>query len=45
MTNDDELASAFAKSYGVEPGKKVIIAAGYPTGTGNTNLMKIIEVK
>ncbi|CAM4341305.1 pyruvate kinase [Erysipelothrix aquatica] len=45
MTNDDEIASTFAKTFGIEPGKKVIIAAGYPTGTGNTNLMKIIEVK
>ncbi len=45
MTNDDEIASAFAKSYGIKEGEKVIIAAGYPTGTGNTNLMKIIEVK
>lgn len=45
LTNDDEIASTFAKSYGIEKGQKVIIAAGYPTGTGNTNLMKIIEVK
>lgn len=45
LTNDDEIASMFAKSYGVLPGQKVIIAAGYPTGSGNTNLMKIIEVK
>ncbi|QIK70204.1 pyruvate kinase [Erysipelothrix sp. HDW6C] len=45
MTNDDEIASTFAKSFGIEVGQKVIIAAGYPTGTGNTNLMKIIEVK
>ncbi len=45
LTNDDEIASTFAKQFGIKPGKKVIIAAGYPTGTGNTNLMKIIEVK
>ena len=45
LTNDDEIASMFAQSYGIEKGQKVIIAAGYPTGTGNTNLMKIIEVK
>lgn len=45
LTNDDEIASTFAKAFGVAPGKKVIIAAGYPTGSGNTNLMKIIEVK
>lgn len=45
MYNDDELASVIAKSYGIEPGKSVIITAGYPTGTGSTNMMKIIEVK
>ncbi len=45
MANDDELASQIAKSYGIEPGKKVIIAAGYPSGIGATNTMKIIEVK
>ncbi len=45
MTNDDELASQIAKRYGIEPGKKVIIAAGYPSGIGATNTMKIIEVK
>ncbi len=45
MTNDDEIASAFAKTFGIAVGKKVIVAAGYPTGTGNTNMMRIIEVK
>ena len=45
MTNDDEIANTIAKNFGIEPGKKVIIAAGYPTGTGNTNTMKIIEIK
>lgn len=45
MTNDDELASTIAKGYGIQPGKKVIITAGYPSGTGSTNFMKIIEVK
>lgn len=45
MTNDDELASKIAKSYGIEVGRKVIIAAGYPSGIGATNTMKIIEVK
>lgn len=45
LTNDDEIASTFAKAHGVDVGQKVIIAAGYPTGSGNTNLMKIIEVK
>ncbi len=45
MANDDEIASQIAKRYGIEPGKKVIIAAGYPSGIGATNTMKIIEVK
>lgn len=45
MTNDDELASKFAKEFGVKPGEKLILAAGYPSGIGNTNTMKIIEVK
>ncbi|NLC05228.1 MAG: pyruvate kinase [Erysipelothrix sp.] len=45
MHNDDELASIIAKNYGIEPGKFVIITAGYPTGEGTANMMKIIEVK
>lgn len=45
LTNDDELASKIAKEYGVEPGQLVIITAGYPTGEGSANMMKIIEVK
>ncbi len=44
MYNDDELASEVAKAHGIEPGKLVIITAGYPTGSGTTNMMKIIEV-
>lgn len=45
MTNDDELASKIAKDYGIKAGRKVIISAGYPSGIGATNFMKIIEVK
>ena len=45
MHNDDELASIIAKNFGIEPGKFVIITAGYPTGEGTANMMKIIEVK
>jgi pyruvate kinase len=45
MTNDDELASLFAKDYGVKKGQEIIISAGYPTGEGSANMMKIIEVK
>lgn len=45
MTNDDELASIVAKTYGVEVGRYVIVTAGYPTGEGTANMMKIIKVK
>lgn len=45
MTNDDELASTFAKEYGVQPGQLIIISAGYPTGEGSANMMKIVKVK
>lgn len=45
MTNDDELACAFAKDYGILPGQLIILTAGYPTGEGSANMMKIIEVK
>ena len=45
MTNDDDLASLFAKDYGVKNGQLIIISAGYPTGEGSANMMKIVEVK
>lgn len=45
MTNDDELACMFAKDYGIKPGQLIILTAGYPTGEGSANMMKIIEVK
>lgn len=45
MTNDDELASIIAKNFGIEVGKQVIITAGYPTGEGTANMLKIVEVK
>ena len=45
MTNDDELASAVAKAHGLKPGQLIIISAGYPTGEGSANMMKIVEVK
>lgn len=45
LTNDDELASTLAKGYGVKPGQLIILTAGYPTGEGSANMMKIIEVK
>ena len=45
LTNDDDLASLFAKDFGVKPGQLIIISAGYPTGEGSANMMKIVEVK
>ncbi len=45
MTNDDDLACLFAKEYGVKPGQLIILSAGYPTGEGSANMMKIIKVK
>ncbi len=43
--NDEELACNIAKEFGVAVGKQIIIVAGYPSGVGATNMMKIIEVK
>jgi len=45
MTNDDEIASSIVKSYGIKPGQQIILSAGYPTGEGSANFMKIITVK
>lgn len=45
MTNDDELANIIAKDRGIQAGDYVIITAGYPTGVGTANMMKIVEVK
>lgn len=45
LTNDDELASEVAKKNGVKQGELILISAGYPTGEGSANAIKIIEVK
>lgn len=45
MTNDDEIASAICKKYGYKPGELIILSAGYPTGEGSANMMKIISIK
>ena len=45
MRNDDDLACSFAKQYGISRGQMIILCAGYPTGTGSANMMKIISVK
>ena len=44
-SNDEEKACAIAKEFGVEVGKQIVIVAGYPSGEGATNMMKIIDVK
>ena len=33
------------KGYGIKPGQLIILTAGYPTGEGSANMMKIIQVK
>ena len=43
--NECELARNIAKEHGIEPGKTILLVAGYPVGCGATNTMKIIEVK
>ena len=45
QNNECELARAIAKEHGVKPGELIILVAGYPSGTGATNAMKIIEVR
>ena len=45
MANDDELACKVAKEHGCQVGDLIIITAGYPTGEGTANMMKIIEIK
>ena len=45
LINDDELASKIAIEYGFKPGELIIISAGYPTGEGSANMMKIVEIK
>jgi len=45
MTNDDELASAYARLFGLKTGDQIIISAGYPTGEGTANMMKIVDIK
>jgi pyruvate kinase len=42
--NDEKLARNVALSFGYKPGDKIIIVAGYPIGSGSTNMMKIIEL-
>ncbi|MEG0314100.1 MAG: pyruvate kinase [Erysipelotrichaceae bacterium] len=43
--NEIELANKIAKEEGIKVGQTIIVIAGYPSGCGATNAMKIIEVK
>ena len=43
--NECELAREIAKMHGIAEGETILLVAGYPTGSGTTNTMKIIEVK
>lgn len=43
--NESELAREIAKMHGIAEGETILLVAGYPTGSGTTNAMKIIEVK
>ncbi len=43
--NEYQLACGIAKLNGINVGDKIIISAGYPAGIGNTNMMKIVEVR
>ena len=45
MTNDDELASQICLKMGHKKGEHIILSAGYPTGEGTCNMMKIVEIK
>lgn len=39
--NDTELARNVALAHGCHPGDYIIVVAGYPVGSGNTNMMRI----
>lgn len=45
LENEMAMAFAVAKEHGVKEGETILVVAGYPTGTGATNTMKILEVK
>lgn len=42
--NDEKLAKNIALSNGFNEGDKIIVVAGYPVGSGSTNMMKIIKL-
>ncbi len=42
---ESQMAKDVAKAAGFKPGESIIIVAGYPSGVGATNAMRIIEIK
>ena len=45
MTMTEKILAKHAGIDVVKPGQLIIISAGYPTGEGSANMMKIVEVK
>ena len=45
QANEFKLACTVAKGFGIKPGETIVIVAGYPSGVGATNSMKIVSVK
>lgn len=43
--NEIEMANVVAKANGFNVGDTIIVVAGYPTGTGSTNVMRIVEIE
>lgn len=42
--NDIDLARNIALQAGFKPGDHIIVVAGYPVGSGNTNMMRIAQI-
>ncbi|WP_289149388.1 pyruvate kinase [uncultured Dubosiella sp.] len=42
--NDVQLARNIAQEYGFNKGDNIIVVAGYPVGSGSTNMMKIVQI-
>ncbi len=42
--NDVNLARTIAQVHGFNKGDYIIVVAGYPVGSGNTNMMKIVQI-
>ena len=42
--NDVNLAKTIAQGYGFNKGDQIVVVAGYPVGSGSTNMMRIVEI-